>query len=463
MDENKQTEKNKLRFGQKSHFGKRYIFRKVSYWLFKRDGQNNYWTKIKVENQKEIRRSLKKYGKDSLTLSGSQDIVKEIILEFIVKSDQGQNIQSRPFKVVSKEYLKLLQKDPRVIPSKIKKYKSVIGNYLDEFFGDTRMENISQKMIGDYRYWRDGYWTRKLQGSQSRTYIRNGKEIVARSKWLKKPPSLSTLQKEDVVFRQLISYARTCGDISQNKVLEIKSKPFKRNRRSGFNLSEWNLLVKTSKYRCSEKRLWKSNKKPKEGEELINETTLNARKLLHDYIIFMGNSGLRVTESRNLKWKHIEPKTIRQNINGKSKTVQGVSIWVHGKNKKRKIDPQPHCWEVLDRLKERQIEFSKKNGFKFKGKEEFVFSNEFGEKVKSFKKGFAKLLESCDLLYDNSGEKRVCGSLRHAYGTMRVNLGKVDVYDLSVQMGTSVKMIEETYIHSDDYDRSSRITQIKKD
>ena len=77
-------------------------------------------------------------------------------------------------------------------------------------------------------------------------------------------------------------------------------------------------------------------------------------------------------------------------------------------------------------------------------------------------KSFTSLLESCDLLYDAHNCKRVIGSLRHTYGTFRKNLGEVDTYELAIQMGTSPEMIQQHYIHHDDYDRSTAVTRIKK-
>ena len=56
------------------------------------------------------------------------------------------------------------------------------------------------------------------------------------------------------------------------------------------------------------------------------------------------------------------------------------------------------------------------------------------------------LLEKCDLRVSKSGEYRTIYSLRHTYATQRIN--EVSVYQLSVNMGTSVKMIEEFYSHA---------------
>jgi integrase len=118
--------------------------------------------------------------------------------------------------------------------------------------------------------------------------------------------------------------------------------------------------------------------------------------------------------------------------------------------------------EFLERVKKRQFKLSRENGFKFSANREYVWSDELENKIDRFNKCFSKLLESCDLLYGDHGEKRVIGSLRHTYGTFRKNLDEVDSYELAIQMGTSPEMINKHYVHSDDYDRSTAVTRVKK-
>jgi hypothetical protein len=38
----------------------------------------------------------------------------------------------------------------------------------------------------------------------------------------------------------------------------------------------------------------------------------------------------------------------------------------------------------------------------------------------------------------------------------------VDSYELAIQMGTSPEMINKHYVYSDDYDRSTAVTRVKK-
>jgi len=458
MGTKRKTKKVKnLRFGKGSTYGERYEFKRVRYWIYKREGYDTFTTKIKIKGEKEIRRSL-----DSRDLEECKDEVKGKIFEYLQLLKSGQNLQSRPFKVVSQEYLNELKGSRGVIDSKFKKYKSVMTLYLDEFFGDMKMESITEKNIYDYRKWRDDYWKKKFKKNDTYTYKRDGKKVISKRGYLKKPVSLSTLHKEDVVLRKVIEYGRLSGDISINNVLDIKSRPFDSKRRPSFTQKEWNEVLDRSKYRSSKDRLWENNKGEKDTTDCINQNTYNQRVLLHDHISFMVGSGLRTTESTNLKWNDLIPHDFIQEINGKYKKINGIKIFVEGKKKERKVDPQPYCKNILERIKKRQEKFSKINGFKFIGKEEYIFSDDHGNRVKSFSKSFTHLIDGCGLLHDPKGNKRVIGSLRHTYGSIRKNLGEVDVYELSRNMGTSVKMIEKFYLDHDDYDRSSTITRIKK-
>ena len=59
---------------------------------------------------------------------------------------------------------------------------------------------------------------------------------------------------------------------------------------------------------------------------------------------------------------------------------------------------------------------------------------------------FEVMLKEADLLTDRRGENRTLYSLRHSYATYQI-LGGVDYHALSVNMGTSISMLEKHYSH----------------
>ena len=443
-------------------YGDTYQYKDAKYWVYLRKRSSNqpigkiWQIRIKIKNHPDLRKSS---GTESFETA--KDKAKEMIFESFYKIETGHKIKSRKFKEVSKDFLDDIANNPKTIPSKLKKFTSVADNFFNPFFGDYPMESINEKVIYDYKKWRRNYW--KSQKDIEYTYVRNGQTITSNKNYLKdKPLSLSSMQKEDSILRQILELGRLSGDISSNKVVKVKSESFKTNRRPSFTNAEWKGVLKASRYRSSEERLWENKKDKSKKTDYINGATLNQRKLLHEFITFMVGSGLRTTEAMNLKWSDITHNEIVEEVGGKFQSVESCKISVSGKSKKRKCDPQPYVREILERVKVRQFEFSRENGFKFAAKKEYVWSDENGNKIDRFNKSFTKLLESCDLLYDDHGEKRVIGSLRHTYGTFRKNLGEVDSYELAIQMGTSPEMINKHYVHSDDYDRSTAVTRVKK-
>jgi len=155
------------------------------------------------------------------------------------------------------------------------------------------------------------------------------------------------------------------------------------------------------------------------------------RMLLHDWLLIMANSGMRPTEAKNLRWKDVEYIT-----DAEGSLI--VSLWVRGKGKRRQLIAQPRTRLYLNRLRERTS---------FSNDEDPVFCNDEGIPIESFKKGFDALLKDAGLLHDRYSEKRAPYSLRHTYATFALIYGRVSVYTLAVNMGTSVAMIEKHYGH----------------
>ena len=52
--------------------------------------------------------------------------------------------------------------------------------------------------------------------------------------------------------------------------------------------------------------------------------------------------------------------------------------------------------------------------------------------------------------------------MRHTYGTFSKSLGEVNSYELAIQMGTGPEMINKHYVNSDDYDKITAVTTVKK-
>jgi len=88
-----------------------------------------------------------------------------------------------------------------------------------------------------------------------------------------------------------------------------------------------------------------------------------------------------------------------------------------------------------------------------------IFCHPNAKSVGSYKKGFITLLEGCNLRIANDGGNRAPYSPRQTYATMKIN--EVPVYQLAVNMVTSLEMIEKFYSHARSTDPSFAVSITK--
>jgi len=295
-------------------------------------------------------------------------------------------------------------------------------------------------VISKYRDWRRVY---NVTGEGSKKkyieYERGGKTIRA-PKRNQGEPSARTIAIEDSTLRAVFEFARKNGYITADEIPELKSERVKINRRPSFDIKEYGKLVRRSMWRY---------------KQADNAHIKKARQLLYDYILVMANSGMRPTEAKTLRWCDIDTFKAKDH---RGIEREYIKLSVRGKGKKRTFVPQPNIKIYFERIRERQEQFANENGYEMT-ENDFVFVNEQGKQIQSFKNGFDALLKSLDLTHDNHGAKYAPYSLRHTYATFRLIYGGVSVYELAQNMGTSVEMIERHYGHSKPEDVAGRMTK----
>ncbi len=198
-----------------------------------------------------------------------------------------------------------------------------------------------------------------------------------------------------------------------------------------------------------ERRAWFS---PKEYRRLYHATRQyarskrdtrwqNAAETLHDYILIMANTGLRVGESRNLRFCDVEK------VNGKAEDGTNRS-WLKLTNIKGKrgdtAEPATSYWGAtrpFERICERR--FGSKE---WQRSTELVFPN-------NHRALFNKILELTGLKTAMIGRKNIKRdfvSLRHSYITFRLLAGS-NPFVVAKNCRTSVEIIERHYArHLDD-------------
>lgn len=176
--------------------------------------------------------------------------------------------------------------------------------------------------------------------------------------------------------------------------------------------------------------------------------TLNVwyRNMAYQFMLIMANTGMRNSEARNLKWRDID---IRKVKDGRTFVVLNV----RGKKKYRELIAAANVAEYFERIRALFIEAQKRRQKDARQAElgpkpdDPVFSTYAGRQAKTlYDTLIADLLENSGLLYGSSGSRRSIYSFRHTYATFRLAAG-TDSYFLAKQMGTSVKMIEDHYGH----------------
>jgi integrase len=260
--------------------------------------------------------------------------------------------------------------------------------HLLPFFGDDVVSEITSGRVQDYRVHR----------ATSRKDKKTG---------LPKRPSHSTLHKEIVLLRHVLKTAMRHGWLSN---LPDLSSPYKKSRkvshRAWFSPDEYKRLYEATRERAKnpKKARWKA-----------------ACENLHDYVLFMANTGLRPDEAIRLQLRDVA--IVTDEATGK----RILEIEVRGKLGVGYCKSMPGAVLPFQRLRKRkQLKPT-----------DLVFGKTQRQLLNS-------ILKELDLKKDREGKPRSAYSLRHTYISMRLMEG-ADIYQIAKNCRTSVEMIEEYY------------------
>ncbi len=345
--------------------------------------------------------------------------------------EKGLPLESVKFVVAMSSYFDWLKYELEAGNIKKAKYdvQKTYTRYFGEYFDGKRIDKISDAEIERYVDWRRRYWTSGPGAASGEiTYVRNGKRV--RSKRPKKvQPAISTQNNEATVLRAIFKHARKNGWISEGQIPVVpRAKGGAPNRRPSFTDEEVQHLLNVAEQR---------------EYEVTNGRIRFLRGLLYAFAAFIAYSGMRPFEAMRLKWEDITWKT---NSNGQPI----ILAYVSGKNKERTLVTREYITEVIFRLQLLHAEHRKDIPDDERWDNDLlrgpIFCDTDGTPIRTFKKSFRELLQAAGLEFDRQGRKRDSYSLRHFYATERLLTG-IDIYTLSTNLGTSVKMIEDHYGH----------------
>jgi integrase len=220
-------------------------------------------------------------------------------------------------------------------------------------------------------------------------------------------PSRSTLHSEMVTLRQVLKSANRHGWISALPDMTVAYKASgKISHRAWFSPTEYKMLYEATRERA---------KNPK------RERFRAACEQLHDYVLFMGNTGLRPDEAARLQARDVNI------VNDEATGQRILEIEVRGKRGVGYCKSMPGAVHPFQRVSQR-VNLKPTD---------LIFG-------KVSREIFNAILEELNLKFDREGNVRTTYSLRHTYICMRLMEG-ADIYQIAKNCRTSVEMIEKFY------------------
>lgn len=378
-------------------------------YIFKRN-ETPYWYAAAYMDGKNYRHSTK------LTdLPGAIHDAEEWYLSLRGKAEAGILPQAteKSAEITFREVADLFMQEYSVLTEGQRSPRWVQGHeirlriHLLPFFGDMPVSKVDSGKIQEYRVHRMTPKEEKNPHAEDNRPHKAGKV-----------PAAKTLHNEIVTLRLVLKAALRRRLIEG---LPDLSAPF---RKSG----------KVSH------RPWFS---PNEYKELYKATRAYAKaaqphirwsaEQVHDYVLFMANTGLRPDEASNLQHRDVEI------VHDDDTDETILVIEVRGKRGVGYCKSTPNAVKPYLRLREREKpkRFIKPGEIIMPTSHDPVFP---GSHIKLFN----NLLDREKLKYDRDGQARTAYSLRHTYICLRLMEG-ADVYQLAKNCRTSVEMIEKHY------------------
>lgn len=321
------------------------------------------------------------------SLARAKDVARDWYLGLMGKYRAGEIKEGTPFKKAAQHFLS----EYTIITEGERNAKYVEGHgirlrvHLLPFFGDKMVEEITPGLVQEYRVHR--MTSRK---------DKDGNPLR---------PSRSTLHSEIITLRHVLKTAQRHNWLPY---LPDISAPYKASgkiaHRAWFSPEEYKQLYKATGERA---------KNPKK------ERWRSACEDLHDYVLFMVNSGLRPDEAKRIEVRDVEIVTEnKQRI---------LVITVRGKRGVGYCKTMPGAVLPFQRMQKRHS----------LGAKDLIFP-------KIQRELFNTILDELGMKQDREGNPRTAYSLRHTYISFRLMEG-ADIYQVAKNCRTSVEMIEKFY------------------
>jgi integrase len=370
-----------------------------------------FWQASSSVGGKQLRTSTKEES-----LARAKDVAQDWYLGLLGKYRAGELKTGTTFRKAAEHFLA----EYEVITQGERNAEYVAGHglrlrvHLLPFFGDKIVTDITPGLVQEYRVHR--MTSRKDPTTQKPLLDAAGKPMrdPASNRVLKDPktgepkrPSRATLHHEIITLRHVLKTANRHGWLPY---LPDISPPYKTSgkvsHRAWFSPEEYKRLYEATRERA---------KHP------LKERWRKACEDLHDYVLFMVNTGLRPDEAARIEFRDVAIVT------DEATGERILEIEVRGKRGVGYCKSMPGAVLPFQRV-------VKRHSLKAK---DAVFGLPQRELIN-------KILEDLDLKFDREGNRRTAYSLRHTYISMRLMEG-ADIYQVAKNCRTSVEMIEKFY------------------
>lgn len=383
------------------------------------------------------------------SLARAKDVARDWYLTLLGKYQAGGLRDGKTFRESADRFMdeyETLNRDQRSAIY-ITAHRFRIKNHLNPFFGDMVLSEITAGRVQDYRIHRtktglsriDQFKKAKLEKERAEA-VRLAKArgerlpVIDTSQDEKyRPPSRSALHQEIVCLRQVLKFANRHGWLEH---LPNLSSPYqassKISHRAWFSPEEYITLYQTT---------------GKLAADPPSERLRWAYEQLHDFVLFMANTGLRPDEALRLQFRDVEI----EKDEATKKTI--LVITVRGKRGVGYCKSRPNAVEPFRRLEKRPRptrvpELSEvKTADKANAPKEPVLTKPQTTDLvfpKTHRDLLREILLNLKLDADREGNPRTGYSLRHTYISMRLSEG-ADIYQIAKNCRTSVEMIEKYY------------------
>lgn len=402
--------------------------------LYRRSHSGRWQCRYKLNGSKWQRESTGELEQDAAT-------DKAFKLYYGAEERTRNNLpaNTRRFKQVAQYAIQRMQQEIDAGAGKtvFKDYIRVINKYLVPYFGNKSIDSITIKHVQSYNEWRDSTIAQELL-ERKRSALKNRiKDYVRLRAELEQldanPPPFrakqSTINTHNSALNRVFDEAILHGWLTQSIKPALLNKGVKSVSRGTFELDEYRKITDT--LRSS----WLKETPSIAGRKI--------REVLREYVLILANTGMRHgTEAVNLRWRDISYYT-----DARTKE-RYFEFYPSGKTGQRGLIARDGVYRFLERLRDMDDEL---RGMPLDEviairSDKYLFRDVDGNRVDAnqLRQAFRRLLDEKNLRVGSDGKTRSLYSLRHMYATRALLKGQ-DIYLLSVQMGTSVKMLEQHY------------------